>query len=48
MLLELLAMLAATCAVLYYRFRRKCTYWYAIIVNIKYPWQSSTNTYVMV
>ena len=31
MLLELLAMLAATCAVLYYRFRRKCTYWYAII-----------------
>ena len=31
MLLELLAVLAATCAVLYYRFRRKCTYWYAII-----------------
>ena len=31
MLLELLAVLAATCAVLYYRFRRKCSYWYAII-----------------
>ena len=50
MLLELLAVLAATCTVLYYRFRRKCNYWYASINKCmlwsKNPFPHSKMTYV--